>query len=306
MTKYHFKIDPRQITTNEKFDFYLITSDNCIDVVQNIPNGCLGKLTHAIKNTKLINSSCVKVHMLVYDHKTLDFPLLAKHIHQPHDVYPIIANATVIDSIDSFRREHRWLFDYLQRYVTFYMYGNEYVRIWTNSTSISATNYTLTFNFGNCYMWEVFFVLNCFRRLWQLTTRPYYYLAKQLYEQHWHNLDFVNILLLTDLSTMVVPSDQRIGRFFMDTDCETWISPDTMQETRNQIVKQNNGFNGASLSGLIMPITAHKAAGYYKSWHYIDLVSQGYDDVLTLQLDAAKMEDIYNLVNHQKYDKHIH
>lgn len=306
MTKYQFTIDPYQIVTNERFDFTLMTSDAYTDVIQNTPNGCFGKLTHAISGTKLIDHLHVDIHMLVYDNTTLDFPLLSKYLLPPHGIRQTITNATVIDSMDSFHKELIWLSNYLQRYVAFHRYDQESIRVWTHSTYISETNYIVHFDFSRCYMWEVFFVLNCFRRLWQLTTRPYYYLAKQLYEQRWHNLDFVNILLLTDLSTMVVPNDQRIGHFFMDTNCETWISPDTMQETRNQIAQNANCFKLNSLSGLIMPVVKHKAAGYYKSWSQVDLVPKNYNDVLTLQPDASKMEDIYNLVNHQKYGQNIH
>lgn len=85
------------------------------------------------------------------------------------------------------------------------------------------TNSSITFTFEQQPMYKIFFVLNMYRTFLKQSTTEAYWWSKKLAAKNWHNLSFVNLMLMCDMVTSK-PGDSQIGYEMQYSNIYKWLN----------------------------------------------------------------------------------
>jgi len=148
-----------------------------------------------------------------------------------------LLNYTVFESESQCKREFSYIYKHVKPYIDFKytIRINECDRTFRNrySDTIYHCNSCIEFEFENCYMYEIFLVLQMYRRFLQLTSKREYWLSKELTRKKWHGLSFVNIAMFCDSFPNLLPFDQKILR-------NGYIGKSYLTKFTNKTVFKNN------------------------------------------------------------------
>lgn len=294
MTKSELTIPIRSIYTAEAFQYYFSNDSHDVSSRHSDLRGCFGKFTHndfLPKNKKMTGRFCYFMNVFPEGTSVKEMYQIDARNGQPKNH---IRNATYIGTLEELRRDLRWLEHYMQQFIYFDVSAYQTSKCWRSNVYVERTNTILNFYFKDAYLYQIFFVLNTFRKLTQLTSRPYYRLAQQLAKNKWHNMSFINILLMMDATDIAIPMDQKI-HYFLFNPCAEWLTPESFKAQVE--VLEKSGLDSWYLYQCIIPfdcvhtrIDAPNTIPLTKNYNKGDW---GDNDVLHLELDASQLEKVY-------------
>lgn len=197
------KIYRSQIIYGEMFKAYAIVKNEKVSYTTGYMDVCFGNFTQNLQ--------------LKYD-KMDEAVVTLFFNHDPEILTTLggkkLLNYTVFESENQCKREFSYIYKHVKPYVDFKytVHINECDRIFRcrySETDYHCNSY-IEFEFENCYMCEIFLVLQMYRRFLQLTSKREYWLSKELTRKKWHGLSFVNIATFCDSFPNLLPSDQKI------------------------------------------------------------------------------------------------
>lgn len=294
MKKSELTIPIRSIYTAEAFQYFFNNDKNDVISRHSDLRGCFGKFTHndyLPKNKKMTGS--FSYFMNVFPEGTSVKEMFGVNTRNGQPMKNI-RNATYIGTIEELRHDFQWLEKYMQQFINFSVSAYRTSKCWRINAGIERTNTCVNFRFKDAYLYQIFFVLNTFRKLTQLTSRPYYRLAQQLARDKWHNMSFINILLMMDATDMYIPVDQRTHHFLFNP-CAKWLTPETFKAQIE--VLEESGLDCWYLYQCIIPFDCVNARTYIPStiplMKNYNTSDRGDNDVLHLELDASRLEKVY-------------
>lgn len=285
------EIPKTYVYTGEAFAYDIHNKEYVVHSEIDCLRGCFGNFTHHYTVHRDKPFSCT---FRYYFRKIVDDTCDQKYLmdinaERPSTDTGRIRNALYIGSNRELQADIEWLYDILNQYVPFNVWHNTTLKDWRyNNYCINHTNYSLVFDFKDCLMYEVFFVLTTFRRLMQLTSRPYYRLAQKLAKEKWHNLSFINILLLLDNTDINIPVDQKIG-FHMFNPEALYVTPQSFKDNKSRLA-----LNSRSLHECIVPLK-RQSYTFFRNMRCI-LKPNSSDNILDLQFNMDKLEELYELL----------
>lgn len=295
MEKSELTIPIKSVYTAEAFQYFFDNGENDVVSRHSDLRGCFGKFTHNAylpKDKKMTGN--FYYYMNVFTEKTSIKEMNGINIC---DGQPTgrIRNATYIGTRSELLDDFKWLEKYMQQFVNFHVNVHPTLKFWRGGgCCIERTNTLMNFCFTDAYLYQIFFVLNTFRKLTQLTSRPYYRLAQQLAKDKWHNMSFINILLMMDATDICILNDQKTHDFLFNP-CAKWLTPEAFKAQVE--VLEESGLNHWFLYQCIIPFDCVNIRTYVP--HAISLTKNynkgdwGDTDVLHLELDASQLEKVY-------------
>lgn len=206
------KIYKSQIIYGEMFKAYAIVKNETISYQSGYMDICFGNFT---QNLQLKYDKMEKaVVTLFFNHD----PEMLTTINGKR-----LLNYTVFESESQCKREFSYIYKHVKPYVDFKYTAhiNECDKTFRGrySETIYHCNSYIELKFENCYMYEIFLVLQMYRRFLQLTSKREYWLSKELTRKKWHGLSFVNIAVFCDSFANLLPADQKIlqNGYFSET-----------------------------------------------------------------------------------------
>ena len=289
------------IYTGEAFHFEFSTDNAHVSNREDRIRGCFGAFTHHLRlphdkklsgQFKYYLNICENIDEIKNIETTYD-----------HNKANAVRNATYVGTFKSFHRDCEQLRAKLAEFVDFTIYVSNHDKLWLRGGCILRTNAVIMFQFKEQYVYQIFFVLNLFRRLTQLTSRPYYRLAQTLEESKWHDMSLVEILLLMDSSDINIPNDQRMGQYLFNPYARQ-ITPKSFRE--NTAVLEHNGLlSHFSLYQCIVPFDNlhYRFEVSTSSGRLLDIpknVLCENIDALTMQLNVNELENLYSQIKFKK------
>ena len=150
-------------------------------------NGCFGRFTHNINlpHDKIVKRCSFNYYfnlLSTHDSKQSGDNIRGQFISNIDDSILPGGLRSALYIADGENKHHvllnelKWLETELQQYVPFHMelYSWNTCR-WISGHDLIPTNSFVKFMFKNVYMWEIFLVLTCFRKLLQITSYAYYW-----------------------------------------------------------------------------------------------------------------------------------
>ena len=290
-----------RIYTGEAFHFEFSTDKSYVCNREDKIRGCFGAFTHHLRlphDKKL--SGQFKYYLNVYEDIDEIKNIETKYDHTKAG---IVRNATYVGTFRSFHQDCEQLRKELAKFVDFTIYVTDVGKLWLRGGCILRTNTVITFHFKEQYVYQIFFVLTLFRRLTQLTSRPYYRLAQTLEESKWHDMSLVEILLLMDSSDISIPMDQKIGQYLFNPYARQ-ITPESFRE--NTAVLEHDGLlSRFGLYQCIVPFdnVHHRCEVPSGSGKLLVIPKNtSWEDVntLTMKLNADELEKLYSGVKFKK------
>ena len=198
----HFEYSVNWIT---KGDTYVVRNYYSI-----AKNACFGELTHSLPSDALISGRVV-IHFNNYYNKIDELT---------HDVEITESNIGTALRKEQFREMFDVLRNCLSKYVPHHSgwYLNQHVPVsnfeYENHDFVLAKEYIVV-EFGSLRYYEIYFILNMYRRLVTFDTIRSNLAAYELAKTGWKKLSFVQLLLLTDwFNCGNTPSDSLIGMIY--------------------------------------------------------------------------------------------
>lgn len=294
MTKSELTISIERVYTSEAFQYWFRNDTNDVVSRSSALRGCFGKFTHdnyLPKNKKMTGS--FSYFMNVFSEETSIQEMYGTNVATGKPMENI-RNATYIGSTTELREDCKWLKHYMQQFVDFDVNICHTSKCWRLNACVERTNVYLVFHFKDVYLYQIFFVLNTFRKLTQLTSRPYYRLAQQLAKDKWHNMSFINILLMMDVTDICIPLDQKVHHFLFNPRAK-WLTPESFKAQVE--VLEKIGLNNLYLYQCIIPFDGVNIRYYapdtirlLKKDNWCD------NDVLHLELDVSNLEKAYEKI----------
>lgn len=297
MKKSELTIPIKSVYTSEAFQYFFKNDDADVISRHSDLRGCFGKFTHndyLPKNKKMTGT--FSYFMNVFPEGTSAKEMSGINVHSGQSMKGI-RNATYIGTIEELQNDCRWLEKYMQQFIDFHVSAYDSSKCWRINSGIERTNTIMNFRFTDAYLYQIFFVLNTFRKLTQLTSRPYYRLAQQLAKDKWHDMSFINILLMMDATDICIPGDQKTHQFLFNSNAK-WLTPESFKAQVE--VLEESGLHRWNLHQCIIPFDCvHVTVSVPTIIPLMENFNDGgwlNNDVLHLELDVSQLEKVYEKI----------
>lgn len=228
------KIHKSRVIYGEMFKAYAIVKNETISYQSGYMDVCFGNFTQNLQLKYNEMNEAVVTLFFNHDPEILTTPGGKK-----------LLNYTVFESEKQCKREFSYIYKHVKPYVNFKytVHINECDKSFRDRycEKFYHCNSYIEFEFENCYMYEIFLVLQMYRRFLQLTSKREYWLSKELTRKKWHGLSFVNIALLCDSFANFLPNDQRILKngYFNKTFSTKFINKTIFKNNKQYLTKAN-------------------------------------------------------------------
>lgn len=174
---------------------------------------------------------------------------------------------------------------------------------WNDERKYSVFKDHIYIDFTDLYDYEIFFILNMYRRLITFDTIRSTLAAYKLASEHWERLSFVQLLLLSDFFNVShTPIDSLIGCIYFQgvDDIISFLTPKKFKENRGHAAKSN--YSGIRYMTAYLNMITMRQIAPHERYNYSAFINKyhlpephSYDFLEDINISEAKPEDCENL-----------
>lgn len=160
----------------------------------------------------------------------------------------------------------------------------------------------INISFSNLYYYEIFFLLNMYRRLITFDTIRSVLAAHKLHQEQWKRLSFVQLLLISDFcNRKCTPTDSLIGMIYFSNlrHLRSLLTIEKFRDIKNYVPNYTHGRYAISYSSVIVddPINIRTEQFDFRSLRakYKLPQSHWYDTLDDVCIQECKLEDCESL-----------
>lgn len=280
-----------------RINYYLNNQQHIEEYSSISKHACFGRLTKPLPEDTPVNGE-VTIHFQHY--RNLEELIKANKI--------LKTNVGTLLSVHQIRNMFCTLNKCLQTYVrhnSYIEFDTQYTAVsdWDADREYAVLKDHIHIEFTDLYDYEIFFILNMYRRLITFDVIRSTLAAYKLASERWKNLSLVQLLLLSDFFNVgYTPVDSLIGCIYFQgvNDIVSFLTTTKFKENRGHVVKSD--YSGTRYMTAYLNMVTTRQTIPHERYNYSTLIDKyhlpephSYTFLEDINISEAKSEDCENL-----------